>query len=255
MSNKNKNLEPKEVRLVENKIIIPNIYSLKRLGAGHDGIVFRYGDLALKLLKYDINKRKEKDLMTFSKVNYFLETLDLKRVVAPIDILLDTDGIFAGYVMECIEDVTKDHKDPSYKPPGEFSCLDLAYAIAELEEDFSNLTEARVRAEDINRGSYIISTDFLHVCDMDKFHRLSSTSKGTADLNLRTLNFAIAKFLYFLMVRTEFYRKEHNKTLNNWVKKSSNSRTFLKELSVEIGSSSSTQIAEYVDYKVKKLTR
>lgn len=251
----NKKCEPKEVRLVENKVIIPNIYSLKKLGAGHDGRVFQYEDLALKLLKYDINKRKEKDLMTFTKVNYFLESLELKRTASPIDTLLDTDGIFAGYVMECIEDVTKDPKSPSYKLPSEFSCFDLAYSIAELEEDFADLTKARIRAKDINRGSYIISSDFLHICDMDKFHMLPSTSRGTSDLNSSALNFAIAKFLYFEMIKTQFYHDEHKKALNNWVKKASNSRTFLKELATEIGSDRYTPINEYVNYKVKKITR
>lgn len=251
----NKKCEPKEVRLVENKVIIPNIYSLKKLGAGHDGRVFQYEDLALKLLKYDINKRKEKDLMTFTKVNYFLENLELKRIAAPIDTILDADGVFAGYVMECIEDVAKDPKSPSYKRPGEFSCFDLAFSIAELEEDFDKLTNARVRAEDINRGSYIISPDFLHICDVDKFHILQSTSRGTADLNSSALNFAIAKFLYFEMKKTVFYRKEHKRVLNNWVKKASNSRTFLRELGTEMGASRDTSIDEYVNYKVRKLTR
>ena len=73
---------------------IPNVFELKRLGAGHDGVVYRYDDLVFKLLKYDIDLRKQKDLMTFEKAYYFMENLDLKRIAQPIDILFDSDGVY-----------------------------------------------------------------------------------------------------------------------------------------------------------------
>ena len=83
---------------------IPNIFTLPRIGAGHDGYVFKFNDKALKLLKYDISLRKEKRLMTFAKAVYFQEELDLKRFTKPIDILLDEEGVYSGYVMEYLEE-------------------------------------------------------------------------------------------------------------------------------------------------------
>ena len=40
--------------------VISNIYELEKIGAGHDGYVYRFNGRALKILKYDIKLRKEK---------------------------------------------------------------------------------------------------------------------------------------------------------------------------------------------------
>ena len=80
--------QSKQVIFRSDLSVVPNIYDLPKLGAGHDGRVFRFNNKALKLLKYDISLRKEKDLMTFAKATYFLDELNLKRIVKPIDILL-----------------------------------------------------------------------------------------------------------------------------------------------------------------------
>ena len=105
-------VEHKQVVLRSTLEVIPDISALPRVGAGHDGRVFKFNDKALKLLKYDISLRKEKNLMTFSKATYFLDELDLKRIIKPIDILLDSEGVYTGYVMEYLDDVTY----PVYTP-------------------------------------------------------------------------------------------------------------------------------------------
>ena len=53
---------------------IDNIFELEKIGSGHDGIVFRFNNLALKLLKYDITLRKHKPLMTYDKAIAFMNT-------------------------------------------------------------------------------------------------------------------------------------------------------------------------------------
>ena len=85
--------------------VISNIYELEKIGAGHDGYVYRFNDRALKILKYDIKLRKEKRLMTFDKAIYFRNKLNLERIVHPIDILLDEDGIYTGYVMKYVDNL------------------------------------------------------------------------------------------------------------------------------------------------------
>ena len=249
-----KNLEPRSVILRSNFEVVPNVYALKRVGAGADGRVFRYGDKVLKILKYDINERKEKGLMTFDKAVYFQEELDLKRIVAPIDILLDKDGVYTGYVMDYLDDVTSPKKigTPIYKLPSDFTCGQLIYSSSELEEDFSQLTEKKILARDLNRGSYIFTSDFMHLCDMDKY-RMDCSRPG--DLNKSALNFIIAKFLFYQMLKTGDYNKEQVKILNNWVKKSSNDRAFVRKLNEELKNDYRTSIGDFVEHKAKILLR
>lgn len=245
------------VRLVESRITIPNIYDLEKVGAGHDGTVFRCEDLAIKLLKYDVAERKEKNLMTYDKANYFSEKIHLKRIVAPIDTMLDSDGVYAGYVMKYIDNVASEKKKNTkeYKNPGDFSLWDLAYASAQLEEDFNELTKNRVVVKDINRGSYIYGEDFMYICDTDKYIIVPRNNSAVLNQNVCTLNFTIAKFLFYEMQKSKNYNQNDLKILSNWVKKACNSRCFLEQLNEEIDMDPKTPISEYADYKVKQITR
>ena len=48
----------KQVIFAKDLKIIENLHGLKKIGAGHDGIVYQYENKAIKELKYDIEKRK-----------------------------------------------------------------------------------------------------------------------------------------------------------------------------------------------------
>ncbi len=242
--------QPKEVIFRSNLQSIPNIYDLPRLGAGHDGRVFKFNNKALKLLKYDISLRKEKNLMTFPKAVYFLDELNLKRITKPIDILLDSEGVYAGYVMDYLEDVTDKKKKgtPIYRESYEFSCGDLIHSMYDLMEDFNELTKKNVLATDINRGSYIYTTDFIHLCDMDKYQ---TGLIRVEDQNRCILNYVFAKYLYCIMSKD--LSRDQLKKLNEWVKKVTNSTTFLNNLEKEIGTDYRSSIGEYTEYKVKKI--
>ena len=175
---------------------IDNIFELEKIGAGHDGYVFKYGDKALKVLKYGIDGRKERGLMTFNKVLYFENELNLKRFVQPIDILLDEDGMYSGYVMKYYKNLvsSKNNTGISSTNIGDFTCSDLVTSIDELESDVEQLTNKSVVIKDVNRGSYIFSDDFLHICDMDKFLYPNTTKVHS---NWEKLNYIFAKMLYF----------------------------------------------------------
>ena len=234
--------------------VVPDIFSLPRIGAGHDGYVFRFNNKALKLLKYDISLRKEKRLMTFAKAVYFQEELDLKRFTKPIDILLDEEGVYSGYVMEYLEDVTKeDKKDlPIYRTIVDFTCGDLIHTANMLEEDFAELSRKKVLALDINAGSYIFTTDFIRLCDMDKFQIVNN---NVIEGNKSMLNYVLAKYLYHAMELCSELDKEQLKEINTWVKKMTNSRQFISSLEKEIGRSYSTPIREYAKEKVKTIIK
>ncbi len=228
---------------------------LEKIGAGHDGIVYKYGDIAIKILKYDVNFRKTKNLMTFEKVNYLIETLELNRIVMPIDVILDEDGVYSGYVMNFIDDLYSAKKigTSQYKEPGEFSKLDLVRSVQELSDDFLQLTRNSIIARDINGGSYMFPSDFIHLCDTDKYIINSRNSGNIHEQNMSSLNFVFAKLLFYEMKKTDSYTIESLKLLRNWIKKSSNSKFFINELIVEIGNDMNSPISEFADYKFKKI--
>ena len=62
-------------------------------------------------------------------------------------------------------------------------------------------------------------------------------------------------FLFYEMQKSKIYTPSDLKVLKNWVKKSSNSRTFIRELSNEMGTDYNQPISEYTEYKIKKLVR
>lgn len=243
----------KKIIIAGSSEVVPNIFELEKIGAGHDGYIFRFNDRVLKLLKYDINLRKERNLMTFDKAEFFRNNLDLERVTQPIDFLLDEDGIYSGYVMNYIEDLTSARKEgtPRYRQPGDFSCGDLISSTEILQSDFSKMSSKDIVVNDINSGSYIFASDFMHLCDMDKYY----LGKNANDLNKQRLNFVIAKFLYMEMVKTGDFSKEDKKLLNRWVAKQSNSRSFLSEVRSDIGTNYSASISDYVGEKAKTLIR
>ena len=234
--------------------LIPDVSALDKIGAGHDGIVYRYDDLVFKVLKYDIDIRKTKDLMTFEKATYFVNNLHLNRIAQPIDTLLDSDGVYTGYVMKFFDDVTKDKNSPYYQTTGEFLMRDMLRSVNELEEDVSQLSSNKVFIDDLNRGSYIYTKDHMIMCDMDKFHVVQS-SKNPSDHNRSALNFFISKSLYYEMEKSGLFTKNELKELIHWVKKSSNSIGYLKEIRRDCMSDPNYPIGEYAREKGKILVR
>lgn len=245
-----KNPKKSQPVVLDGKHYIPNIFDLPKLGAGHDGIVFRYGDLALKLLKYDIETRKAKGLMTFQKAKFFSEELHMKRHVQPKGIMLNEDGVYCGYSMDALEDVTLDKKKGTleYMQRGDFMVGELESAIADLEQDADELTRKKIVAKDLNRGSYIFTSHFMHICDMDKFMKVLS-AKGVRDLNVQALNFLIAKFFLYEIQKMPDVTEADKKVVAQWVKRSISSKNFLDKTREEIACVPDATISQYLDIK------
>ena len=248
-------IKPKQLYLGNNFKPIPNVFKLDRVGAGHDGFVYRDGEIVYKVLKHDIDERKERGLMSFEKARAF-STLEVKRIIKPIDVLIDEDGCYAGYVMQYYEDLTKNLSSPRFKNIGDFSCGEFIYSVNELECDFAELTRRGISPKDLNRGSYIFSADFMHLCDMDKYQ---FSRNRALQVNWEQLNFVIAKMMYFEKIeregisKTAEETKEINKKMNDWVRRSSNTKDFIQQLRNEVGSSYSTPISEFTDYTFQKV--
>lgn len=236
---------------------IPDVFSLERVGAGHDGFVYRDGDVVYKVLKHGIDGRKERGLMSFDKAMNF-QTLDVNRIIKPDDVLIDEDGVYAGYVMHYYEDLSKkDEEGIVKKQIGEFTVEDFLTSVSELCDDVSELTKRGIVIKDINRGSYIFSSDFLHICDMDKYF----LNRGQAlRINWNQLNFIVAKLMYFEKMEREGYFKDNefaneiNKRMNKWVSKSANASNFIRTLETELsGSSLNSSLSEFVDFTFQKI--
>ena len=236
---------------------IPDVFSLKRVGAGHDGFVYRDGDVVYKVLKHGIDGRKERGLMSFDKAMNF-QTLDVNRIIKPDDVLIDEDGVYAGYVMHYYEDLSKKDEDGIVKKQiGEFTAEDFLTSVSELCDDVSELTKRGIVIKDINRGSYIFSSDFLHICDMDKYF----LNRGQVlRINWNQLNFIVAKLMYFEKMEREGYFKDNefaneiNKRMNKWVSKSANASNFIRTLETELnGSNLNSPLSEFVDFTFQKI--
>ena len=232
-------------------IKIPNIYELPKIGAGHDGYVFKYEDKAVKLLKYDIDERRQRDLMTFKKALYFEENLNLKRIASPIDTILDEDGKYTGYVMRYLHDITKPSPNSEIKKIDDFTCGDLFTAIDELQIDVNELSKNKVSMEDLNRYSFIYTDRFLHLCDTDKYKIVTSTPEFYNNTQLR---YIIAKFLLYQMTKEELGKMDKKK-IEQWCKKSINDTEFFNRLRREIYDSYDSHIGEFVEYKKHEILR
>lgn len=241
----------KSVILRSNLEYIPNVYELQKLGAGHDGEVYKYNNLVLKLLKYNLEVRKAKGLMTFDKAMYFQEELNLRRFTKPIDILLDEDGVYTGYVMNYLEDLSNpkiNMKKP--KSIGDYDIQDLISSIIDLRKDFDILSKKNIIGRDINRGSFLLTEDFLHLCDMDKYQMYVSCA---SDLNKRNLNYVIVKLLYFEMIGFDFVSKQDRKKLIQWIKVCCNDNLFIDDLLKELYNVGYDNVYDYAVNKAKKL--
>lgn len=228
--------------------VIPNVFSLEKIGAGHDGIVFRYGNKALKVLKYDDFFREKNGLMTYNKATFFIENLNLKRITKPTDIFYDDSLSFAGYVMDFIEPLVSLDSSKRFL---DFSCPELLDSILELDSDFTNLTVNGVLVGDINLGSYIYSSDFLHLCDMDKYRVYKSGD--LKNRNKLILNFVIAKMLSSMMQADTSFSSSEKKIIASWIRSSSNSSTFYSEIVDDIFQNSDKTVGEFAKTKVKKI--
>lgn len=232
-----------------------NINDLEKIGAGYDGLVFRYKDMVLKILKYDTNRRTQDGMMTFNKALYFMDNLDLTRITQPIDLLFDTNGIFAGYVMKYIEDISQKDKigTPMYKELGSYTCGEYLNSAYELDCDFNSLTKNNILAQDLNPGSIIYSYNFINLCDIDKYMIIENSTKNISDLNRTSLNYVLAKVLYFTMRNIDNISKEDLKKLYKWIRTESNSQSFISRIEKDIGTDYSQPMSEYAKYKIKQI--
>ena len=240
------------VLLASNLKEIKDVEKLPKLGSGHDGIVYKYDSLALKILKYDIEERKEKGLLSFEKANYFVNECMTKRITMPTDILLDENGIYAGIVMECIDEIEIDEL--------ELFTEDLYISSLELLEDINLLTKNRVGLNDINRGSFLLAKDFLHLCDVDKYIDYRKQNRINVDfINKDAYNYAISKFIVLkimeMIKKERQITKEEREILNKWIKFKVKEGKMLKYIEEELKDSKQIIFKDFLEKQKQKIIR
>lgn len=248
-----KNYKPRRPQpiVLDDHVSFDDIFDLPRLGSGHDGYVFKYGNLALKLLKYDIPTRRERNLMTFKKAQFFKNELDLRRMLKPEGVFFDEEGQYAGYYMPAIDNLANP-KSPNYRSPSSYSTEDLLYAIYDLESDRDELTRKNVVMKDLNRGAYLFDSEFMKICDMDKFYRALSRT-GVHSLNIQGLNFLIAKFFLYEIQSKKDITDGQKKAVLRWVKSCINDIHFISRTKDELFETPNATIGDYLDEKCKIL--
>ena len=219
-----------------------------QIGKGTDGTVFKYNQLALKILKFDNKTREQKGQLDFEKAQFFVREIKNKRINFPIDILLDENGIYSGIVMNLISLL-----DPSQIDLSQFSMDDLFLFIEELTEDYEKiLTPKKIVPKDINFGSYCVSPDFLQMCDVDKYCILSKESIARIKNN-DLLIYSLAKSIYYLNFITVNTTKEERQKWQKWVKLQVKEQNLARKIERANQENHFTNVNEYIIYTRKKV--
>lgn len=239
----------KPVTFASNLCTIDDLHKLEKIGSGHDGIVWQYGNQAIKELKYDANTRLQKNLMTFEKAQFFIEwSSKFKRIKMPTDILFDKNGCYTAYVMDLIEKIDLTLNPISNVPISLF--LESSY---ELKSDFDLLNKMHTVAKDINFGSYLFDKSFMHLCDTDKYI-VYKDLRSTVILNIQLYNYMLARLLYSLMYDKSLDSQSLRK-LNRWVGKCSGNIHFLENLDRELSPLLTEPLGSYTNHLKKTLTK
>ncbi len=236
---------PSEIVIANNEEVVTNLNLLPKVGAGVDGILLRYNDEVLKILKTDFSNPNTYRLsMNYDKLLFFKDNLHLSRITKPTGVLYNIDGKYIGYTMDYLDDVVASDK----MSINDFTCGDLYKSIIELHNDFDELTKNNVVVKDLNTNSYIFTTDFLHLCDMDRYLMNAKVS-----VNENNLKFVFAKFLYLGLTRDQDYDRYTLRQLSRCVRRCCNSRGFLDELVYEVDKNKELSIGEFLKTDAKKI--
>lgn len=133
-----------------------------KIGFGSEGVVYKFGDYALKLY-YD-NPRK--NILDTDTINY-LSTIETDRILLPIDGAFSEQGDLLGYL-------TQYHNTNKLKGIKNMDISTFIDEVEKIENDALYLEESRVDIDDLHRenivfdgsinlvdpGSYMISDNF-----------------------------------------------------------------------------------------------
>ena len=230
------NLEPVEINYCD------------KIGRGTDGTVYKHKNLALKLLEFDNKTREENGRLDFEKARYFIEEVRTKRIWFPIDILLDTNGIYSGIVMNLIDKIPLQNINLL-----QYSMDDLFLFIEELIENYEKeLTPKKIAAFDINLGSYCLTPNFLQMCDVDKYRILANVFLAQSE-NKNKMVYSLAKAIYYLNFISVKTTKEERKKWQKWIKMQVKEKQLLQTITSDNLQNHFDNVNEYITYTRKRI--
>lgn len=217
---------------------------MPKIGSGTDGTLYLYEKLALIILKYDNETRKKRGRMAFDKVTYFIQELKTKRITFPKDILLDENGIYCGIVMDYL-----DKRNENNLCLSQFQVDALVQFVEELILDIElELTPKKVVPNDINFGSYCVTSSFFQLCDTDKYLVAQEYSSLK---NQDKMHYILAKSIYYLIFYSYQLNQLEKRKWQKWVKLQVREKKFYQTLQAEIKENHFENMEEYLSYKRK----
>lgn len=144
--------------LIDDHEFLADVDSLKRLnGNTKDGMIYRYNDEALKLLK--------SNNMTYNKACFLRNNITSPLFLKPLRIVKDLSGKFVGY--------TSAYKQEIKNGIFEMSTKEFIDNFSELRDAFVDLANGGINTLDVGYHNTIVADDNgrlrLYICDLDRY--------------------------------------------------------------------------------------
>ena len=146
------------VFIITDQGLFYNNIPLEYLDKGEEGSVYRYQDKAIKI--YHDYPRKTTASLDLLKV---LKTIDTKRILMPIDILMESSNKAKGYITLFIEG----NKDIVYNYPKDKLLEELSF----LDDDFATLGKESIAIGDLRESNYLSNETGFFLFDYGDYYQ------------------------------------------------------------------------------------
>ena len=146
------------VFIITDQGLFYNNIPLEYIDKGEEGSVYRYQDKAIKI--YHDYPRKTTASLELLKL---LKTMDTKRILMPIDILMESSTKAKGYITPFIEG----NKDIVYK----YLKDKLLEELSLLEDDFATLGKESIAIGDLRESNYLSNETGFFLFDYGDYYQ------------------------------------------------------------------------------------
>lgn len=163
------------VFIITDQGLFYNNIPLEYIDKGEEGSVYRYQDKAIKI--YHDYPRKTTANLELLKV---LKTIDTKRILMPIDILMESSTKAKGYITPFIEG----NKDIVYNYPKDKLLEELSF----LDDDFSTLGKESITIGDLRESNYLSNETGFFLFDYGDYYqkprKIDTTSTNVEEFQI-----------------------------------------------------------------------
>lgn len=174
-----------------------NDIPLAYINQGEEGSVYRYQDKAIKI--YHEYPRKS---VVSPNVLKKLKTIDTKRILMPIDILMESPNKNQGYVTQFIEG----NKDAVYNYPKDKLLEELSY----LDCDFATLGKESIAIGDLRETNYLSNKIGFFLFDYGDYYQMPRNI-DTTSINVKQFQ----TFFLYNLVNSKLKQESRKLKLSN----------------------------------------